>query len=355
MEPETPPRNPSKPSAMHTPVNNILRRVEQLTPLSRHATAIMSPFGSPALRRLDESALRERLRDAYILLKEKEKNLFLAATVGQELVDANQQLQNDYEQLQGELEELRSMEQEARLYGRRRSMHKQQAEDGRREGPEEVAAADEDREKQWIRVHVQPVKAQLEMAHERTDELLGEREDLAAQVYGLKQEQAAALRRAADSAAAAGAAQTRAEQLEEDKAQLQRELDEQRAFWARRWAEHQASSRTTAGDSPDDGQQRAADAAARIRAEQRAEATQVRLSASLAETELLRTQMQRMEEERVCEWEPLRARWLSCEEALQELQDAHQTTCDALAIAEARLADLDHTAVDPVLLKCDKT
>ncbi|KAJ2334421.1 hypothetical protein GGI00_001861 [Coemansia sp. RSA 2681] len=355
MEPETPPRNPSGPPVMHTPINSVLRRVEQLTPTSRHATAIMSPFGSPALRRLDESALRDRLRDAYILLKEKEKNLFLAATVGQELVDANQQLQDSYELIQAELAAARATEQ-ARLHGRRRSMHAQQG-DSRREGSEDDAsavAADGDREKQWMRVHVQPLRAQLEMAHERTDELLGEREDLAAQVYGLKQEQAAALRRATDAAAAAGAAQTRAEQLEEDKAQLQRELDEQRAFWARRWAEHQASARASA-DEPQDSERRAEDAAARIRAEQRASATQVRLSASQAETELLRTQMQRMEDERVSEWEPLRARWLACEEALQELQDAHQTTCDALAFAEARLADLDQTPVDAVALKSDKT
>ncbi|KAJ1938005.1 hypothetical protein FBU59_004580, partial [Linderina macrospora] len=67
-----------------------------------------SPFSSPALRRLDTDALRERLKEAYGLLKEKERNLFLAATVGQELVDANQQLQDDFEQLQAELESTRA-------------------------------------------------------------------------------------------------------------------------------------------------------------------------------------------------------------------------------------------------------
>ncbi|KAJ2741168.1 hypothetical protein GGI20_005372 [Coemansia sp. BCRC 34301] len=349
MEPETPPRNALRaPPVMQTPINRVLQRVDQLTPTSRHGAAGMSPFGSPALRKLDEGALRDRLRDAYALLKEKEKNLFLAATVGQELVDANQQLQDSYEQMQAELAEVRSAEQ-TRLHGRRQSMQVQQG-DGRRENSDDEA----DREKHWMRVHVQPLKTQLEMAHERTDELLGEREGLAAQIYGLKQEQAAALRRAADSAAACGSAQARVDQLEEDKVQLQRELDEQRAFWTRRWSEHQASLRASANDSHNDGQ-RAGDAAARLRAEQRAESAQARLGVVQAEVELLRSQMQRLEDERVSEWEPLRARWLGCEEALQELQDSHQVTCDSLVAAEARLADLDRTDVDPVRLASDKT
>ncbi|KAJ2818990.1 hypothetical protein FBU31_005685, partial [Coemansia sp. 'formosensis'] len=324
-----------------------------------HAAAVMSPFGSPALRRLDESGLRDRLRDAYCLLKEKEKNLFLAATVGQELVDANQQLQESYNQIQAELAEVRSIEhsrgisdeEQSRLHGRRRSMYSQNNganSDDRREEPD-----NDDREKQWMRVHLQPLKSQLDMALEHADELLAEREDLAAQVYGLKQEQAAALRRAAESAASAGESQHRVESLEEDKARLQQELDEQRAFWARRWAEHQASAREPTTDVQ--SAHRAEDAAARIRAEQRADSMQQRLNASQAEAELMRTQIQRMEDERVTEWEPLRARWLSCEEALMELQESHQTTCDALAHAEACLADLDHTPVDPTSLKSQKT
>ncbi|KAJ2880381.1 hypothetical protein H4R27_004756 [Coemansia aciculifera] len=358
MEPETPPRNPSAQSLsgtpVHTPINRVLQRVDQLTP-TRHATAIMSPFGSPALRRLDEDALRDRLRDAYFLLKEKEKNLFLAATVGQELVEANQQLEKSYEEIQAELEAMRSTEHgvtdEERSHGRRRSMHQNRANtnDDRREGPDDSSMND-DREKQWMRVHVQPLKTRLDMALELTDSLSAERENLAAQVYGLKQEQAAALRRASDSAASAEESQRRVEFLEEDKAQLQQELDEQRVFWARRWAEHQANAREVNVPSS----HRAEDAAARIRAEQRADATQMRLNASLAEVELLRTQMQRLEDERV-ECEPLRARWLSSEEALLELQDTHQTTCDALAQAEAQLAEFDRMEIDPVSLKSDKT
>ncbi|KAJ2844510.1 hypothetical protein IWW36_005158 [Coemansia brasiliensis] len=67
--------------------------------------------------------------------------------------------------------------------------------------------------------------------------------------------------------------------------------------------------------------------------------------------------MQRIEEERVNEWEPMRARWLASEEALQELQETHQGTCEALAQAEARLAELDKSAElsDPIKLKSQKT
>ncbi|KAJ1818514.1 hypothetical protein LPJ60_004290 [Coemansia sp. RSA 2675] len=314
----------------------------------------MSPFGSPALRRLDESGLRDRLREAYCLLKEKEKNLFIAATVGQELVDANQQLQSSYDQIQAELTEIRSLDRSdemLRLHGRRRSMYNQGCDNTGGDQRDEVV--DDDREKQWTRVHLVPLRAQLDMALERTDELLAEREDLAAQVYGLKQEQAAALRRAADSAASAGEAQRRVEALEEDKMRLQGELDEQRAFWARRWADHQASSRAPATD--DGGGHSAEDAAARIRAEQRADSSLVRLNEALGEMEMLRTQVQRLEDERVNEWEPLRARWLASEEALLELQDTYQTACDSLAAAEARISDLDYAPVGEVALASQKT
>ncbi|KAJ2059885.1 hypothetical protein GGH13_006865 [Coemansia sp. S155-1] len=350
MEPETPPRNPSQNNfSLHTPISRVLQRVDQLTP-TRHATDIVSPFGSPALRRLDENALRDRLRDAYFLLKEKEKNLFLAATVGQELVEANQQLEKSYEKIQAELAEIRdhTVSEEERLHGRRRSMRKQVTDPTRpNEDQPDDSSICEDREKQWIRVHVQPLKNRLDMALELTDSLSAEREELAAQIYGLKQEQAAAMRRAMDAAQSASESERRVELLEEDKSRLQHELDEQRAFWARRWAERPAHEVHVPSHSTED-------MAARIRAEQRADATQVRLNASLAEVELLRTQILRLEEERV-ECEPLRARWLSSEEALLELQDAHQTTCDALAQAEAQLADLDRMEVGPVSLKSDKT
>ncbi|KAJ2485469.1 hypothetical protein IWW37_005934 [Coemansia sp. RSA 2050] len=362
MEPTTPRRTQPSPRSSNapllTPITRVLRHVEQLTPTSRPAT--MSPFGSPALGRLDESGLRDRLRDAYWLLKEKEKNLFIAATVGQELVEANQQLQSSYEQIQGELAEIRRSQDRGgggggggsdemlRLHGRRRSMYGQGSGDQRDE-----ATDDGEREKQWARVHLLPLRAQLDMALERTDELLAEREDLAAQVFGLKQEQAAALRRAADAAASAGEAQRRVEALEEDKARLQGELGEQRAFWARRWASRQAAGRAPVADDPSGGW--AEDAAARIRAEQRADAMQARAGEAAGEAEALRAQVQRLEDERAHEWEPQRARWLASEEALLELQDAYQAACDALAAAEARIADLDRAPVAEVALRSEKT
>ncbi|KAJ1834123.1 hypothetical protein LPJ63_002191 [Coemansia sp. RSA 2711] len=387
MDPETPTRRPQhatpQGTPLKTPVGRVLQQVEDQTPRSGDCPAsIASPFASPALRRLDENSLRDRLREAYGLLKEKERNLFLAATLGQELVEANQQLQDDYQKLQQELADTRERlsrpgetplsqsehysgdEQASRLHGRRRSMHLQQAAE-RRDGPHSEGNADDsnsdgEREKQWVRAHVQPIKAQLQLSQERADELLAEREDLGTQVYGLRQDLSAALRRAGESAAASADAQRRLEQAEEDKARLRDEVEQQRAFWAGRWSEHQRECQVSAlagEDAQRTAERHAEDAAARIRAQQRADNLHVRLTAAQAELELFRSQMQRMEDERVSEWEPMRGRWLASEEALQELQEAHQSTCEALAQAEARLAELDQGAElsDPIKLKSEKT
>ncbi|KAI8319537.1 hypothetical protein GQ54DRAFT_33281 [Martensiomyces pterosporus] len=211
-----------------------------------------------------------------------------------------------------------------------------------------------------MKVHVQPLRTQLQMAQERTDELLAEREELAAQVYTLRQEHSAALRRSNESAAAVEEARKAIERLEEDKAQARRELEEQRSFWTKRWSDRQEECK--AGMLAEKDAQRAAerhaeDTAARLRAEQRADDLQMRYSAVQAEAELLRSQMHRMEEERVNEWEPMRVQWMNCEGALQELQETHQSTCEALAQAEAQLADLDKNTQldDPIKLKSEKT
>ncbi|KAJ2826720.1 hypothetical protein IWW50_002233 [Coemansia erecta] len=376
MDPETPTRRLQR-TPRQTPVGRVLQQVECLTPRQGpESPSAMSPFGSPALLRLDEASLRDRLRDAYGLLKEKERNLFLAATVGQELVEANQQLHNDYQRLQLELADahqkltraedapLPNDEQALRLHGRRKSMHLQQALSIHSDSKSETNTDDEgaagEREKRWIKVHVQPIKAQLQLSQERTDELLAEREELGAQVYELRQEISAALRRANESSTAATEAHKRLVVLEEDKTGLHNELEEQRAFWARRWSEHQDECKAGAladKDTQRKTERHAEDAAARIRAEQRADGLQVRCSAAQAEIELLRSQMQRMEEERVNEWEPMRTRWLASEESLQELQETHESTCEALAQAEARLAELDKGTElqDPIKLKSEKT
>ncbi|KAJ1767286.1 hypothetical protein LPJ69_000539 [Coemansia sp. RSA 1752] len=335
----------------------------------------MSPFGSPALLRLDENSLRDRLREAYGLLKEKERNLFLAATVGQELVEANQQLHDDYQMLQHELTDTQQKlkqtevsspndEQISRLHGRRKSMHLQQTLGSRDYSKSDINTDDEDadseREKKWAKVHVQPIKAQLELCQERTDELLVEREELGAQVYELRQEISAALRRASESSASATDAHKRLACLEEEKARLHDEIKEQRSFWARRWSDHKEECNASMQADKDiqrNAERHAEDAAARIRAEQRANGLQMQCSAAQAEIELLRSQMQRMEEERVNEWEPMRTRWLASEEALQELQETHQSTCDALAQVEVRLAELDKGTElhDPIKRKSEKT
>ncbi|KAJ2883542.1 hypothetical protein FB639_002151, partial [Coemansia asiatica] len=382
MDPATPTRKSSHganlSAPLKTPVGKVLQRVEELTPQrqqhQQRSPGFLSPFSSPALRRLDEGALRDRLRDAYQMLKEKERNLFLAATVGQELVDANQQLQDSYDRVRKELmqsqSKLKELEDQpfSRLHGRRKSMmatqqmaSKEDIDDGKgtlADTSESAAASDS--EKQWVKLHVQPVKAQLQLAQERTDELLAEREELAAEVYSLRQENAAALRRAGDAMSSADDAQKRLERLEEEKLRLHQELDDQRAFWTKRWADLEQERKLGAqaeSSSQQAAERQAEDAAARIRAEKRADDMQIRCTALQAELELLRSQMQRMEEERVNEWEPMRGRWLSCEEALQELQETHQSTCDALAQAETRLAELDRSneLSDPIKHKTEKT
>ncbi|KAJ2838206.1 hypothetical protein J3B01_001554 [Coemansia erecta] len=380
MDPETPTRRPqhvaSQGTPLQTPVGRVLQQVERLTPqLSARSTSTMSPFGSPALLRLDENSLRDRLREAYGLLKEKERNLFLAATVGQELVEANQQLHDDYQMLQHELTDTQQKlkqtevsspndEQVSRLHGRRKSMHLQQTLGSRGYSKSDINTDDEDadseREKKWAKVHVQPIKAQLELCQERTDELLVEREELGAQVYELRQEISAALRRASESSASATDAHKRLACLEEEKARLHDEIKEQRSFWARRWSDHKEECNASMQADKDiqrNAERHAEDAAARIRAEQRANGLQMQCSAAQAEIELLRSQMQRMEEERVNEWEPMRTRWLASEEALQELQETHQSTCDALAQVEVRLTELDKGTElhDPIKRKSEKT
>ncbi|KAJ1725543.1 hypothetical protein LPJ53_000213 [Coemansia erecta] len=359
-------------SSLRTPARSVLQRVSELTPQQK-TPSFLAPFASPALRRLGEDALRDRLREAYQMLKEKERNLFLAATVGQELVDANQQLQDGYDRVHRELAEAQSRMRDpdghedrpfSTLHGRRKSMLMQQPEKNTASAGTGVdaaaAAAEDDSERQWIKVHLQPLKAQLQLAQERTDELLAEREDLATEIYTLRQEHAAALRRASEAMNVSDDAQRRIERLEEDKLQLQQELDSQRAFWAKRWADLQDERRAGAeaeNSIQQAAQRQAEDAAARLRAEKRADDLQLCANATQAELELLRTQVQRMEEERVGEWEPMRERWLGCEEALQELQETHQSTCEALAQAEVRLAELDRSneLSDPVKLKNERT
>ncbi|KAJ2376731.1 hypothetical protein IW150_001806 [Coemansia sp. RSA 2607] len=355
---------------LKTPVRSVLQRVSELTPQQK-TPGFLAPFASPAVRRLGEDALRDRLREAYQMLKEKERNLFLAATVGQELVDANQQLQDGYDRVHRELAEAQSRMRDldghedrpfSTLHGRRKSMLLQQPEKNAASADmgADAEAAVGDSERQWIKVHLQPLKAQLQLAQERTDELLAEREDLAAEIYTLRQENSAALRRASEAIDVSEDARRHVEKLEEEKQLLQQELDDQRMFWTKRWADIQDERK--AGAEAENSMQQAAqrqaeDSAARLRAEKRADDAQLCANAAQAELELLRTQMQRMEEERVNEWEPMRERWLSCEEALQELQEAHQSTCEALAQAEVRLVELDRSneVSDPVKLKNEKT
>ncbi|KAJ1919531.1 Protein Spindly [Mycoemilia scoparia] len=61
-------------------------------------------YSTPALQRLDEQTLRERLREAYGLIKEKEYNLIKAATIGQELLKTNLELQESYNSLKHDYE-----------------------------------------------------------------------------------------------------------------------------------------------------------------------------------------------------------------------------------------------------------
>ncbi|KAJ2083076.1 hypothetical protein H4R24_001115 [Coemansia sp. RSA 988] len=388
MYSQTPPRRAqgtASPSTLpKTPIAQVLHNVERLTPQSNATpTKGASPFSSPALLRMDQGALRTRLREAYGLLKEKEKNLFLAATVGQELVEANQQLQDGYEAVERELaiaqQKLKHLsepplqneresdddDQAARLYGRRRSMHLQHVSEKATQPSDSGASSKSadipnDCEKQWIKIHVQPIKAQLMLAQEHTDELLVEREELGTQVFQLRQELSAALRRANESSTSAIETHKHLGQLEEENARLHGEIDKQRTLWSRRWAEHQQECKATQMVS-DDGHRGAdshtEDVAARLQAEQRADELQMQHSAMQTENELLRSRIQRTDEERTEEWEPMRARWLSCEEALQELQETHQCTCEALAQAEARLAELDKGSrlEDPIKLKSQKT
>ncbi|KAJ2724736.1 hypothetical protein GGI07_001789 [Coemansia sp. Benny D115] len=335
----------------------------------------LSPFSSPALRRLDEATLRDRLREAYQMLKEKEKSLFLAATVGQELVDTNQHLQDECDRVRTELADVRQRLQAGqnddtvlRLHGRRRSMVAGHAAQKAEETADEEALATsqrglatlEEAERQWAKTHVQPVKAQLQMAQERIDELLSEREEMLAQICSLQQEHMSALRRASELTTSAEAAQKQVEGLEQEVEQLRHDLNSQRIFWTKRWSEAQEERKAgvlTESNNQAIAQRQAEDATARIRAEKRADDLQASYSTANKELELLRSQMERMEDERISEWEPMRGRWLSCEEALQELQETHQATCDLLAQAEARLAELDsnNTLNDPIKLKSDKT
>ncbi|KAJ1830415.1 hypothetical protein LPJ73_008279, partial [Coemansia sp. RSA 2703] len=296
---------------LKTPVRSVLQRVSELTPQQK-TPGFLAPFASPAVRRLGEDALRDRLREAYQMLKEKERNLFLAATVGQELVDANQQLQDGYDRVHRELAEAQSRMRDldghedrpfSTLHGRRKSMLLQQPEKNAASADmgADAEAAVGDSERQWIKVHLQPLKAQLQLAQERTDELLAEREDLAAEIYTLRQENSAALRRASEAIDVSEDARRHVEKLEEEKQLLQQELDDQRMFWTKRWADIQDERK--AGAEAENSMQQAAqrqaeDSAARLRAEKRADDAQLCANAAQAELELLRTQMQRMEEER---------------------------------------------------------
>ncbi|KAJ2516734.1 hypothetical protein H4217_004400 [Coemansia sp. RSA 1939] len=353
MEPETPTK---------TYTGRVIQREdEQRTPPSAR-NQCASAFSSPALRSLSESALRERLREAYFLLKEKEKNLFLAASVGQELLDTNQQLQSNYTRVRDELAEAQDSlkrldifptedeEPESRLHGRRRSM----ATANRRKHSDNEESVDDQsdnslREQQWIKTHLQPLQSQLQITQERMDDLMVERDQAETEKHLLQQEHASMQRRAAEAALATEKARQQMERAEEDKARMQEELQTQRDKWLQRWTDHKAQCKMNDGIADANSTQIAGDVAAQLRAERHTDEMQMRHSAVQAELELLRSQMQRMEEERVNEWEPMRSRWLACEEALQELQETHQSTCEALAQAEARLADLENDpAIDPV-------
>ncbi|RKP04872.1 hypothetical protein THASP1DRAFT_33316, partial [Thamnocephalis sphaerospora] len=65
---------------------------------------------TPHILRLADTELRERLRSAYRLLSEKDKDLHLAAELGQGLLEANAQLKREYEAAL-----LRAFEQQAAL------------------------------------------------------------------------------------------------------------------------------------------------------------------------------------------------------------------------------------------------
>ncbi|KAJ2464199.1 hypothetical protein GGI02_005048 [Coemansia sp. RSA 2322] len=206
-----------------------------------------------------------------------------------------------------------------------------------------------------MRTHAQPLRAQLELALERGDALASEREELVAQVLALQRDVAQASRRASEATAAAGEAQRRAAQPEEDKMQAQHDLDTQRAAWARRWAERSQHQTARADDEGAaelaQAERQRGDAALAQLAALQGEACGLR-----AEALELRAQLASAHAERVDEWEPLRERWLGCEDALRELQDAHQATCDALAQAESRLADLDAAELsDPLVRASAKT
>jgi hypothetical protein len=65
---------------------------------------------TPHIQRLADVELRERLRDAYRLLREKDHNLRLAAELGQQLLEANTKLKQEYEATL-----LKTFEQQAKL------------------------------------------------------------------------------------------------------------------------------------------------------------------------------------------------------------------------------------------------
>ncbi|KAJ1658897.1 hypothetical protein IWQ61_001947 [Dispira simplex] len=65
-----------------------------------------TPLATPFIRRLNGMELQWRLRDAYRMLREKEDNLVLAAEIGQNLLQANEQLKVAYEKVLVEQQEL---------------------------------------------------------------------------------------------------------------------------------------------------------------------------------------------------------------------------------------------------------
>ncbi|ORX74471.1 hypothetical protein DL89DRAFT_300635 [Linderina pennispora] len=345
-EPYTPTRRSRPPasgnSQKHTPISKVLNQTDtHSTPTRPSGGVPQSPFSSPAIRQLGTDALRERLKEAYGLLKEKERNLFLAATVGQELVDANQQLQDDYDRLQAELETMRAKlasqkptntddpqlssnggstasgsgsQDVSQLHGQQHSMAAQQTDDSH--DPQQQL------ERQWVKTHVKPLKAQLDLARERTDELLAEREELAAQHS--------------------------VDMLEEDRADLRKELEAQRTLWAKRFEDHQKeyqAGRMDANYAEHLADQHAADAAARLQAEQHAADMEDKYNAALRECGLLRSELAKQQETEKTFWQPLRMQWLAGQEEIQDLQESYQAACNALAQAEVSSILERHRAV----------
>ncbi|KAK9767643.1 hypothetical protein K7432_002409 [Basidiobolus ranarum] len=102
---------PSRPSNLNPNYESPLR-----TPVSRHASTPRyneSPTSTPFINRLNELELKHRLRDAYRMLKEKNRDIVLAAEIGQSLLESNDKLKLEYELAMLTLKERTSFGEEA--------------------------------------------------------------------------------------------------------------------------------------------------------------------------------------------------------------------------------------------------